>query len=388
MTNLPQKVSNANSNLFLFKFNNYTVSWRPDFYKYSNKDWRFHFNKLKQTLIKQFGFNKKPSKVKFSELSLICDEKIAIGAPNNALTPQTIGSFWKALEASKTLNALNFAIIRVKTVTIWSPQLQNSSNFTAILPLTSTKESMGDWEVPCGKLVTYLNEMTQSPDISIEDAANIDYDSLKYQMFKIERDSLKELKNESKTSGLSVWQVSKLRQKYDCDIEITAHDDFGECYDSEDSTNGQECAIFVENKHYFVISMGNNNINEYEWHPSFWNNSGQIDWQNEYSALKVFVATSFGLKNNNNLSIWCGNWKEKDIIIEDDSDMDGIWQDMERSDTKITQLFVNGESSQNVCIVSSVYFFFLQAKKMYCARSFEFSAVFCAVCIVFDWLSA
>ena len=337
----------AAAECFIFEYQGNAVSWRPDFKKAGKgnfKNGRYHFNKLRQSLNKQFGrqnIRKLPIIYNIKHENNRHYEQLNTSTICNELNDDTFVDFWNELKNSKNGSVMNFVIgvneVDGLKIGIISPQSLNCGNFRTwyFMDDAGTSDDI-DWEMAYKRVIMHLNQLTKSPNevtTSNISTMDVEYDQLKYVIYRVENDEYDAICNNN-DKKLNALIVSNYVSTHDLSTMVEDGDELEDCFEDRKC-----CILFVENKHYFLIKNGGICG---EWHPQWSDNDNdEIDWESQFENLKSDICSKLGLVNNDKLNIHFGD--EPDLDIDDSGDFEQKWEDMVEDDIKQTILVVNGE---------------------------------------------
>ena len=344
--------------LFLIEMNGNSVSWSPEKTKNDVQLWQ----KLKSTVERHFVG------VKLNENSIIVYNEDNNNEDDDIsqflscqLRLNTIASYCSRLRSSSDNSTMKFSIKMVnsiindaddsdvKLVRIMSGH-ENKYECNGILYFD---ENENDENENYDSIIEYVNKIY---DITVDKTVTnengnvkeyeFDYSALPYVIRKIERDDYKHI--QSGTDDVNV--------DMDDMVEVEC-DDFNECYDSDDSTNGRECVLLIEIKQYILFTMNNNS---FVWIPQNANSKNEnIDWKSEYKRARDLVCNHFQVESSYDIQFEYKSGNDS-AFVHSENDFAKIWNNCKLAQHKSTSggyVEIAVTTAQNTSVVGEVFVF-------------------------------
>ena len=112
--------------------------------------------------------------------------------------------------------------------------------------------------------------------------------------------------------------------------EIEFDGDFDDCYDSDDSTNGRECALLIEPKHYILFTYSlNGNYKSFIWIAQ-----NKDDWELEYQHAYDAICDRFAIERVSDHSNVKLENAPNNETINNGEDLPEIWDDLIQNESE------------------------------------------------------
>ena len=246
---------------------------------------------------------------------------------------------------------------------ITSPQLYHKKDFrdyfifkhNEINDDHTNSSDVDDWEECYKRLILYLEKVTNH-ELEIDgrdndkfdiDDIDIDYEELPFEIYPISRQTYK---NKILNKTIDRSKIRGLRKlcSPDEDTPVEDYPELEDLYDDSDySTNGKECYLYVEDKQYFIVKYSNSSRKmitnedecEFEWHPRKYEPWGEVEnWENEYKNLLKYIRDTFGLVEDDSLILKTAN---DDLVIEDADQLCCYWPEIEDDPQQFKTILVD-----------------------------------------------
>ena len=266
------------------------------------------------------------------------------------LNETTIISYWNLLNKVLKVQSMNFivgALPNKKMILISSLIHQKGKSNTVCLD--------DDDEENYQKILKYIKsiyepEQTQNKEDE-EDDDYIYYDEVPYYLFKIERDTYKQI---IKDNGIDCgkYNYHLFKEKYSLDEEVDDPGELDDGYDSDDTTDGKECVVFVESKNYLLFQFEEQT---FEWVPSTAVNNGQnVKWDKEYTCMIKEIRKYFNFNEKQRLLFVNEEEKQMNDFHEFEATWNEMIEDAFRDKRYHTIKMSLVSKNFNVCFVSFV----------------------------------
>ena len=301
--------------MFIFESNGNSVTWRPNIKKHGSGDnsWRKHFEELQRQVENRLGVSLDDTALTYNPSSV---GGIIANDIQEQLNVETIKTYWNLLNTDNKVQSMNFIVGDLpnkKTILISSLIHQQGKSNTVCFA-----EDEDDDEENYQKLLKYVKSIyerapaqAQAQNKEDEEAEDdddyIDYDDVPYYLFKVERDTYKQI---IKDNGIDYgkYKYHLFKEKYSLDEEVDDPDVLNEGYDTDDTTDGKECVLFVESKNYLSFEFGEQ---IFEWVPSTAaDNLQNVKWEKEYPNMIKEIREYFHF-----------NEKEKLLFINEETEL-------------------------------------------------------------------
>ena len=310
--------------LFIIEMNGNSVSWNAELFETKNIE--KNSGQLWRNL--QSAVERRFVGIKLNENSIIIYDDKSDNNDNKScqLRLNTIGAYWKRLMNNSDKSTMKFRIKMVSDVVNSKGESDlkvaklmsiygNKYNCNGILYFDENEDDLdGNYE----SIIEYVNAMYDIHKNIKKD--ELDYSALPYVVRKMERDDYKNISMENEVNNVDI--------DMDDMVEIE-HGDFDECYDSDDSTNGRECALLIQPKHYILFSMKSMSV---VWIPQ---SNGNINWKSEYKRAHRLICNHFDIestfdvqlrqKTDNNNNNGNGNDNDNGVLIDNENEFGRIW---------------------------------------------------------------
>ena len=335
--------TNKNKGIFLIEMNGNSVSWTPAKAKNAVQLWQ----NLRLTVERHFAG------VKLNKNSIIVcnddnDNDIS-QCSSSQLRLNTIESYCSRLMTTSDNSTMRFhikmlnSIINntdnsdVKLVRIMSVH-ENKYDHNGILYFDENENAgIENYD----SIIEYVNKMY---DITVD---NEKHSALPYTIRKIERDDYKHI--ESSKSNVNVNMD---------DMAEVDRDDFEECYDSDDSTNGRECALLIQIHEYILFTM--NGKKQFIWIPHDGNANSKndnVDWKLEYKRAHDLVRNHFQIESSYDIQFQYESVNGS-ALIGNENDFAQIWNKLVQSkSTDGAYVEIVATTVKNTNVVGEVFVF-------------------------------
>ena len=300
----------------------------------NEESWEKHFKNIKKQIKDKLAIDLDRT-ITYNPYNNINSINATKSIETNILSSTNISQFWNLLTSKENVScaAMNFRIgdtVGKKATIICVESIQNGT--AAKLLFSREDEEDYDWDEVFNKqFIPFIKQATgaatgASADDEDED---VDYDELPFKIYKIKCDNALAIEKEC-----ALLNYDKIREKHDIAEEVDYCDVLEECYDKDDDSY-----FFIENKACFVICYGKQ---VFYWKPRDLKDVDDIDWDEEFAAMKKDVCDYFGLISNDKLKMINGG--DKDVEIKQGSDMATLWDNIWEADDKVyLKIVVNGD---------------------------------------------
>ena len=235
-----------------------------------------------------------------------------------------------------------------KTVII-SPQLQHKKNFTEyfVFKHNNIDDGHKNWndinitnrEKCYKRLFLYLKKITNH---DIDDMRS-EYPYLPFAVYPMSRQTYTRKILNQKIDKSQIGTLRKLCSP-DENLHIDNDNKLDMVYNRYGSMNGQECYLYVENRHYFIINCSNE-WEELEWHPRTYQCR---DPKNEYENLRRCICDKFHLNNDASLKLKFAHDQDMDnkSLFKDIKyyyDLEIRWRELKYDCKRFGRIFVDGK---------------------------------------------
>ena len=295
-----------------------TMAYVPDM----NISWQEQYKKLFKSIKHKFGIQAstlRKTPITYNPFNNVNSVNAKKFIGTNILKSDNLEQFWKLLVINKRLSVMNFMIGNIlgrKARIICVESLQNNSLTMMLFPNNDNDDM--DWdEIYQTKFIPFVKKALTNNNNGDNDD-NVDYDELPFKIYKINSDNVDNVKKFVTECDISNFDT--IVSKYELDEEVEDGGELENCYEENDDSD--ECYFFVENKACFVAIYKNKK-------PFFWTPSGldgdldEINWENEFLAMKKDICNFFSLANNGNLAMT--KMDDSDGIIGEGVDLEEMF---------------------------------------------------------------
>ena len=347
----PNSTQSTKSSTKLFTFSNdkgETISYIPNFKEESPEK---HFTNIQKHIKDKFGIQLKKTNITYNPYNDVNSINATKSIGTNILSTTNVSQFWNLLTSRKhvSCSAMNFKIgdIDGKKATIISVESIQKNTAGKILFLKEDEDDDEfDWDevfqkqfIPFIKQVTGVSGVSgvsgasgasAADDEEEDDEEDVDYDELPFKIYKIECDNALTISKEC-----NLLNYDEMKEKYDIEDEVDDGGVLEEFFEDDDENDNRY--FFIENKACFVIHYKKQ---VFYWKPDNLKDADDIDWDDEFVAMKKDVCDYFGLINDETLQMV--RFEDEEIEIEEDN-IQEMWEEAWEDDNTIyLKLLVKG----------------------------------------------
>ena len=195
-----------------------------------------------------------------------------------------------------------------------------------------------DWDENYKQLVLFLRQIYNFNNDEIEWN---DYGSHPFKIYQIAPNNLDKILKEARSGN--VHKFNTFIEEYELQVEILGGVSLKNFFESNEDCN--ECGMYVTYKKYLELTYNNTNgYNVCHWVPSTYcniQNVEEINWDDEFAAMKEFVCKYFHLKDDDKLKF---EHFDDETDVDDGETCQTAWEDLlDDDDIMFCRITVSGE---------------------------------------------